>query len=215
MAKIPLILVTMFLLQTAAMTAQHTTEKPVTVQSTHAPQAAAGATASEATAPEATASEATASEATAPEATASADTGREAPAFVFRSLDDSSYISNAAVAGRVYLVDFWATWCPPCVEALPEMEKIYEEFHPRGFEIISLSFDNSDERIRQFRAKRFPMPWLHGRLAGGFGDIVAISFGVENIPHYVLVGSDGRIIAEGDDLHGERLRALLTGILEE
>jgi thiol-disulfide isomerase/thioredoxin len=113
----------------------------------------------------------------------------------------------------VYLVDFWATWCPPCVEALPEMEDIYREFHPRGFEIISLSFDNSDERIRQFRAKRFPMPWLHGRLAGGFGDIVTISFGVENIPHYMLIGRDGRIIAEGDDLHGERLRALLANAL--
>lgn len=135
------------------------------------------------------------------------------PAFVFRSLDDSSYISHADLMGTVYLVDFWATWCPPCVEALPEMEKIYEEFHPRGFQIVSLSFDISDERIRLFRSKRFRMPWLHGRLEGGFGDIVSISFQLENIPHYVLVGRDGRILAQGDDLHGERLRALLVEII--
>lgn len=152
-------------------------------------------------------------------AVALASTGDEhsqVTAFVFRSLDDSTrFISNATVAGKVYLVDFWATWCPPCVAALPDMEKIYEEYHPRGFEIISLSFDSSDDRISQFRAKRFRMPWLHGRLEGGFGDILAITFAVENIPHYVLVGRDSGIIASGDDLHGGKLRGLLDEHLGE
>ena len=131
------------------------------------------------------------------------------PAFVFVSLDDSSLVSHAQLEGTVYLVDFWATWCPPCVEALPALEQVYEEFHPRGFEIVSLSFDHSDERIRHFREKRFAMPWLHGRLAGGFSDIVSISFHLQNIPHYVLVGRDGRILAEADEMPADRLRALL------
>lgn len=144
------------------------------------------------------------------------DDRSQVTAFVFRSLDDSTrYISNATVAGKVYLVDFWATWCPPCVAALPDMEKIYEEYHPRRFEIISLSFDSNDDRISQFRAKRFRMPWMHGRLEGGFGDILAITFAVENIPHYVLVGRDSGIIASGDDLHGEKLRGLLDEHLRE
>lgn len=146
-------------------------------------------------------------------ATDSVAHGAMVPAFVFVSLDDSSLVLHTRIDGTVYLVDFWATWCPPCVEALPELQRLYEDFHPRGFEIVSLSFDNSDERIRQFRARRFAMPWLHGRLEGGFGDIVAISFQLQNIPHYVLVGRDGRILAEGDDLHGDRLRGLLGEIL--
>ena len=136
-------------------------------------------------------------------------------AFIFRSLDDSTrYISSTNVYGKVYLLDFWATWCPPCVEALPDMEKIYEEFHPRGFEIISLSFDESNDRIQDFREKRFRMPWIHGRLAGGFNDILAISYGVKNIPHYILVDREQRIIATGDDLHGKKLRGLLDKELE-
>ncbi|MBE0643474.1 MAG: TlpA family protein disulfide reductase [Bacteroidetes bacterium] len=137
-------------------------------------------------------------------------------AFIFRSLDDSSrYISSTNMYGKVYLVDFWATWCPPCVDALPDMEKIYEEYHSRGFEIISLSFDKSDDRIREFRQKRFRMPWLHGRLASGFSDILAISFGVQNIPHYLLIDRQQRIIASGDDLHGEKLRKLVDEELEK
>lgn len=144
------------------------------------------------------------------------DERTQVTAFVFSSLDDSSsYISNETVRGKVYLVDFWATWCPPCVDALPDLEKIYDEYHSRGFEIISLSFDSSEERIHRFREKRFRMPWLHGRLESGFNDILAITFGVENIPHYLLIDRHQRIIAGGDDLHGERLRGLLDEVMGE
>ena len=79
---------------------------------------------------------------------------------------------------------------------------------------MSLSFDASDERVRRFRRDRFAMPWLHGRLDGGFNDIIALSFSLQNIPHYVLVDRDGSIIAEGNDIHGERLRELLKEHLE-
>lgn len=141
---------------------------------------------------------------------AGASSAQPAPPFVVASLDDStSYIANESFEDAVYLVDFWATWCPPCVEALPELEEIYEKYHPQGFDILSLSFDSSDERIRRFREKAFAMPWRHGRLAGGFNDVVSLSFQLQNLPHYVLIGRDGHIIAEGDDLHGEKLRRLL------
>jgi thiol-disulfide isomerase/thioredoxin len=134
----------------------------------------------------------------------------KAPPFVFRSLDDTTrFISSEILEGKIYLVDFWATWCPPCVEALPELQEIHKEFGERGFNIVSLSFDASDERVRNFRQKRFAMPWLHGRLDGGFNDIIALSFALENIPHYILVDRDGSVIAEGNDIHGERLRVLL------
>ncbi|MCB2205270.1 TlpA family protein disulfide reductase [bacterium] len=138
-----------------------------------------------------------------------------APAFVVASLDDStSYLANESFSGQIVLLDFWATWCPPCVEALPALEKIYKEYHAKGFEILSLSFDSSDERIRRFRTKHFAMPWEHGRLAGGFGDVVSLSFGLQNIPHYVLIDRDGSIITEADELPPEELREILSAALD-
>lgn len=140
-------------------------------------------------------------------------TRHSVPAFVVQSIDNGQWITQETLLGSVYLIDFWATWCPPCVEALPELERIHKEWRERGFEILSLSFDSDEQRIRRFREKRFTMPWLHGRVAEGFSDILAVTFKLENIPHYILVDRDGGIIAEGNDVHGERLRSLLEATL--
>jgi thiol-disulfide isomerase/thioredoxin len=135
-----------------------------------------------------------------------------APDFAVVSLDDSSaLVSNAMLKGKVYLVDFWATWCPPCVEELPELSRLYEKYRGRNFEIVSLSLDNSGEQVRRFRAKRFAMPWLHGLVERGFGDYLAAVFRVKNIPRQVLVDSTGFIVAEDDELRG----ALLEKTLEK
>jgi thiol-disulfide isomerase/thioredoxin len=138
---------------------------------------------------------------------------RDVPPFAAVSLDDSTRaITGAMLRGRVFLVDFWATWCPPCVEELPALTSMYKEFSPAGFEIVGISLDKTDERIQEFRRKRFAMPWLHIRAAGGFSDVLLAMFGVQNIPHAVLVDRDGRIVAEGEDLRNggleRRLREL-------
>ena len=136
------------------------------------------------------------------------------PQFAVESLDDpSALISDQSLRGKTCLIDFWATWCPPCVEEIPFLARAYEKFHERKFEILSLSFDKSPEHIHLFRSRRFSMPWLHGFVERGFGSYIAQAFRVENIPRQVLVDPEGHILAVDEELRGEKLEPTLEKFL--
>jgi thiol-disulfide isomerase/thioredoxin len=129
------------------------------------------------------------------------------PAFAIVALDDSAQlITDQSLRGHLTLIDFWATWCPPCVEEIPWLDSAYREFKDTNFRILSLSFDKAAEPVRHFRAKRFPMPWWHAVVERGFGSYLAKLFGVDNIPRQLLVDEDGVIVASDEELRGERLR---------
>ncbi|MBI4912774.1 MAG: TlpA family protein disulfide reductase [Acidobacteria bacterium] len=141
--------------------------------------------------------------------------GKPAPPFAIPALGDpSTSYTPAAFKGKVLLVDFWATWCPPCRAELPAVHKAYARFKDRGFEILSLSFDRKAEDIAPFRAKpETPMPWKHAFVEGGFQSELAKAYGVMGIPKPVLLGPDGRILAVESDLRGEKLEKTLEKFL--
>lgn len=140
--------------------------------------------------------------------------GKPVPSYHVVSLDDStSVFTPEAFAGNVVLLDFWATWCQPCVREMPALHAAYEEFHERGLEILSLSLDRRPGPIQPFRA-RWPMPWQHAFLTGGFENPMARAFEVRSIPKPVLVGPDGIIIAVGRELRGSNLERTLAAALD-
>lgn len=134
------------------------------------------------------------------------------PAFRAPSLEDAaSAYTEASLKGKVYLIDFWATWCLPCISELPGLTKLYEQYHGRGFEILSYSIDSKPDLVRQFRKDRFAMPWLHA-IDPELREIespAAKAFEVISIPRPVVIGRDGAIIAVDQECRGVKLEELL------
>ncbi|MEM1043445.1 MAG: TlpA disulfide reductase family protein [Bacteroidota bacterium] len=142
--------------------------------------------------------------------------GAPVPEFAVPRLGGGALVSRASLLGSVYLVDFWAEWCLPCIREMPVLHAAYERFAGRGFEIVSVSMDDSPSIVEAFRAERFPMPWLHVWNGDGFGGGMAQAFEVRAVPKPILVGPDGTIlITSSTNLRGANLERTLASLLGE
>jgi thiol-disulfide isomerase/thioredoxin len=113
---------------------------------------------------------------------------RMAPPFSLDALD-GQHISLDGLAGKVVLIDFWATWCGPCREALPRIKQIAKKFEGQPLTVISISLDKDDAKWRDFVAKN-GMTWLQYR-DGNFNGRIAAQFGVSAIPATFTIDADG------------------------
>ncbi len=111
-----------------------------------------------------------------------------APPFSVTTLDGQR-ISLDDLKGKVVLVDFWATWCGPCREALPHMKEIARKFQGQPLVILSVSLDSEESKWKEFVAKN-GMTWLNCR-DGNFDGPLAKAFDVHAIPHTFTVDADG------------------------
>lgn len=142
--------------------------------------------------------------------------GGAVPEFSVISLEDSKKTySTESLKGKFYLIDFWATWCGPCVGEMGNLHKAYEKFKGKNFEILSLSFDNEPEEVTAFRQSKWKMPWLHTFVVEGFRSELAKRFEVNGIPKPILVDPTGKIIATEDKLRGENLEKTLSEVLNK
>ncbi|MGD1082353.1 MAG: redoxin domain-containing protein [Candidatus Sulfotelmatobacter sp.] len=118
-------------------------------------------------------------------------------------------LTSNDLRGKVYLIDFWATWCEPCIDEIPNMQKAYDLYGRDGFALLSISFDDSPETVAKFRKQKYPMPWQNGFAKDGFSGPVAKDFDLTGLPSPILVDRSGKIIALEMDLRGHRLFSTL------
>lgn len=113
-------------------------------------------------------------------------------------------LSVANYKGKIVLVDFWATWCPPCLAELPNVVKTYRQDHAKGFEIIGISLDREGDgdKLAQF-TKEHDMPWPQFFDGQYWNSKLAAKYGVNSIPCTFLIDGEGRII--GKNLRDEEL----------
>jgi thiol-disulfide isomerase/thioredoxin len=137
-------------------------------------------------------------------------TGEDAPSTKLTFLDGKS-VALADLRGKVVLLDFWATWCAPCIVELPHLIALHEKFGPRkDFLMIGVSLDSDETELRDFLKER-KIEWP--QCVGDNGGATAEAFGVTGIPAVFLIGVDGKILAV--NLFGAELTAKVNEVLSE
>lgn len=127
---------------------------------------------------------------------------------------DGKPLDWASYKGKVVLIDFWATWCSPCLKELPNIRSVKDEFASKGFEVLSINMDEDLPEARKFLTSN-PLPWktYHSSdpAALGFKSAVAKQLGINAIPFLVLVGTDGKVAAV--HVRGDRLAPSVRAML--
>ncbi len=141
--------------------------------------------------------------------------GKKVPDFKVTSLRNSKITySRKNMLGKNYMIDFWATWCGPCVREMPNITAAYKKYKNKNFTVLSLSLDDSLQDVIRFHKNRYAMPWNNAFLGGGFQNKLAKEFDVDAIPSPILVNAKGVVVAKGIDLRGDNLDMTLAHYLK-
>ncbi len=119
--------------------------------------------------------------------------GENAPGFALKSLSGGE-VSLEDLKGKLVLVNFWASWCVPCISELPSMERLYQRLKDKGFVIVAIGIDDEELRLREFQQRynlSFPV------LVDPTGRTKKL-YGVTGVPESFLIGRDGKLIMVPD-----------------
>jgi peroxiredoxin len=138
--------------------------------------------------------------------------GQPAPGFTLATLEGTD-VSLSDYRGKIVLIDFWASWCQPCIAAIPDMKKIYEKYQAKGFEIIGISTDtNRDAWLRSLEQHK--IPWISVidvRPEGVLKSTVATDYSVSFLPTLIMIDKEGTIMAK--NVTKEEIEKYLTEML--
>lgn len=120
-------------------------------------------------------------------------------------------LSDYVDKNRYTLLDFWASWCGPCRAEMPNVVKVYNQYHSKGLEVVGVSLDNNHEAWVK-AIKTLKMPWPQMSDLKGWQSAAAAAYNIRAIPANVLIDNKGNIIAK--DLRGEELQKRIEELMK-
>lgn len=119
--------------------------------------------------------------------------GKKAPDFSLPDLTEETFsLKDIVEENQLVLIDFWASWCGPCIAEFPKLKKLYTEFKDQGFEIISVSIDDTFDEWEEASTEQ-NLPWTNVADIGGFKQNTPKVYGVHFVPKKILVDNKGVI----------------------
>jgi peroxiredoxin len=131
--------------------------------------------------------------------------GQKAPDFTMNDVDGNPVSLSSKTGSKLLLIDFWAAWCGPCRKENPNIVKVYNEFHKKGFDIFGVSLDQKKEDWVKAIADD-KLTWTHVSDLQYWSNSAAKTYAVNSIPASFLLDETGTIIARnlrGDDLYNK------------
>lgn len=129
--------------------------------------------------------------------------------LVFNAVDlNGKSYSERDIKGKIVLIDFWATWCKPCLEEIPHLKQINNKYNSKGLTLVSISIDRAIEDWKKYNQSN-PLPWMS---LFGDGNVITKRYDFQYIPFNIISDSEGNILAK--NLHGEELEKFIEGYFQ-
>ncbi len=125
---------------------------------------------------------------------------------------DGEPLSLGQYRGKVVLIDFWATWCGPCLQELPNLQAIYERHHAEGFEVVGISLDKSRAALDGLVGRQ-RLPWRQFFDGKGWDNELSSRYGIRSLPATFLIDREGKVIATG--LRGRELATAVAAAVKK
>lgn len=117
--------------------------------------------------------------------------GAAAPDIVMNDINGKSF-SLSSLKGKVVMLDFWATWCPPCVRSIPEAKNLWASFKNKEFAMVGISLDKDLDTWKSY-VKEQQMGWIHIADGKFWDNQGALDYGIGSIPSVWIIDKDGNI----------------------
>lgn len=141
------------------------------------------------------------------------EVGNVAPNFTMNNVEGKP-VSLSQFKGKTVVIDFWATWCPPCRRSIPYVKEAYEKFKNNNVEFIGISLDKQDglDGWREY-IKENQMNWVQVADGKFWDNDVAVRYGIESIPSMWVINREGMIV--GKNLSHDELESTITQAIQQ